>query len=241
VIRAAETEKTQVVSEKTVVEKESAVKPEVKAVQAPVVASAPKKMETDAVVYGAKVEKTEKKPEPAVQEWDDSLADAVAIENVGFEQAAEAIRKSAFNEYSRGNWERSLPLYLEYLKKKPDPKAYDIVSIIFEKLKMPQDAFEASEHAYNMGFKDHSTLIRLGRLAEETGRFQDGEKYLKMALEKSPHRVDIRIRYARCLAKTGQQDKAIAELEDLAKANSSSYSVKTRIETELKQIQSKGY
>jgi len=241
VIMAAESDKTQNVSEKTVNQKEPPVKPENRVVQAPIIASASKKLEIDALVYGAAVEKTKKETEPAVQDWDDNLADAVAIENVGFEQAAEAIRKSAFNEYSRGNWERSLPLYLEYLKKKPDPRAYDIVSIIFEKLNMPQDAFEASEHAYNMGFKDHSTLIRLGRLAEETGHFKDGEKYLKMALEKSPHRVDIRIRYARCLAKTGRQDKAIAELESLAKANSSSYSVKTRIETELKQIQSRGY
>jgi tetratricopeptide (TPR) repeat protein len=167
---------------------------------------------------------------------DESMMNAVALESVGSDQAFEAIRKSAFSEYSKGNWERSLPLYLEYLKKKPDPRAYDVVSIIFEKLHMANDAFEASEHAYKMGLQELPTLIRLGRLAEETQRYGEGEKYLKMALQKSPHRIDLRIRYARCLAMNGQSETAISELESIAQDNSSSYSVKTRVENEIKQI-----
>lgn len=167
---------------------------------------------------------------------EDNLMNAVALEQAGADEALEEIRKSAFKEYSKGNWERSLPLYLEFLKKKQDPAAFDIVSIIFEKLNMANDAFDACEHAFKLGHRDLSTLIRLGRLAEETGRYEIGEKYLQMALEKSPHRVDLRIRLARCLAMNGSKDEAVSVLEAIIADNSSSYSVKSRVESEMKEI-----
>ncbi|GAB4272104.1 MAG: hypothetical protein Kow0029_10430 [Candidatus Rifleibacteriota bacterium] len=167
---------------------------------------------------------------------DASLMNAVAIETSGADEAIEALRKTAFKEYSRGNWEKSLPLYLEYLKKRKDPRAYEIVSIIFEKLSMDDDAFEACEHAYKMGLTEITTLNRLGKLAEKTGKFEQGQKYLKKALEKSPHRVDLRIRYARCLAANGNTDDAINELERIVAENSSSYSLKTKVENEIKKI-----
>lgn len=170
------------------------------------------------------------------EKTEEGMMNSVAIETSGPMEAIEALRKSAFQEYSRGNWEKSLPLYLEYLKKKKDPGAYDIVSIIFEKLGMENDAFDASEHAYNLGLNELSTLIRLGRLAEKTSKFERGEKYLGMALDKSPHRVDLRIRFANCLCMNGKKDAAISQLEAIIDEYGSSYSIRTKAEKEIAKI-----
>jgi tetratricopeptide (TPR) repeat protein len=180
--------------------------------------------------------KVEEKPVDNRQNVDAKLMNAVAVENTGAEEAIEALRKSAFNEYSRGNWDKSLPLYLEYLKKRKDPRAYDVVSIIFEKLGMSRDAFDACEHAYNLGLRELPNLIRLGKLAEKTGNYESGEKYLDMALEKSPHRIDLRIRYARCLAMNGRKNEAIGQLQLVKQDPSASYSVKTKVNNEIKLI-----
>jgi tetratricopeptide (TPR) repeat protein len=170
------------------------------------------------------------------EDSDASLMNSVAVEPSGAQEAIEALRKSAFNEYARGNWQQSLPLYLEYLKKKKDPRAYDVVSILFEKLNMKDAAFEAAEQAYNLGLRELPNLIRLGRLAEVNQSYIKGERFLQKALEKSPHRIDLRIRLARCQAGTGNFSAALANLKSIKSDSSYSYAVKTRVESEIKQI-----
>jgi tetratricopeptide (TPR) repeat protein len=122
------------------------------------------------------------------------------------------------------------------LKYKKDAQTYDMVGVIFEKLSMHKDAFEAVERSYRLGRKDAVTLTRLGRLAETTGNYTKGETYLYQALQKSPHRVDLRIRYAKCLEANGRPDKAIAEYEKIARAGGDSYALKRRAELEINRI-----
>lgn len=168
---------------------------------------------------------------------DDSLMNAVALETVDGSEVSEALRKSAFSEYSKGHWEQALPLYLEYLKKKPDPSAYDVVSVIFEKLSMKDAAFEAAEQAYLMGLRETPNIIRLAKFAEETGRFDKGKEYLKQALAKSPKRIDLRIRLARCFANTGNVNEALEILKAIKNNESYSYAVKARVKTEISKIE----
>ncbi|MDD3147902.1 MAG: tetratricopeptide repeat protein, partial [Candidatus Riflebacteria bacterium] len=110
--------------------------------------------------------------------------------------------------------------------------------VIFEKLSMHKDAFDAIERSYKLGRKDSVTLTRLGRLAEVTGNYTKGEEYLRKALEVSPHRVDLRIRYAKCLEANGNAGQAIAELEKISRAGGDSYALKRRAELEINRIKS---
>ncbi len=151
----------------------------------------------------------------------------------------EEYRQKGSYEFSRGNWEAALPHYLSILKEKKDAQTYDIVGLIFEKLSMSQDAFDAVEHAYKMGMRDSATLAKLGRLAEINGDFKKGEYYLYHALQKIPHRVDLRIRYARCLEANGREEIALKELEKIVRASSDSYAVRRRAELEMQKIRSR--
>lgn len=168
--------------------------------------------------------------------------DAVAQERRSGSETGrvEELRKKGAFEFSKGNWEAALPNYLEVLKHKRDAQTYDMVGVIFEKLAMHKDAFDAVEHSYRLGRKDSATLSKLGRLAETTGNFNKGELYLQQALQKSPHRVDLRIRYARCLQANGKPEKAISELEKIIRAGGDSYAVRRRAELEISKIRSAG-
>jgi tetratricopeptide (TPR) repeat protein len=146
------------------------------------------------------------------------------------------LKEKGFFEYSKGNWEGALPYYLQYLKQKKDPAIYDVVGVIFDKLGMKQDGYDASEQAYKLGKRNFSTLTRLGRLAEEVGRVREGEFYLQKALKSSPNRVDLRIRYARCLNANGKTKGALKELKFILDTNSSSYAVKRKVERELERM-----
>ncbi|MDD3147946.1 MAG: tetratricopeptide repeat protein, partial [Candidatus Riflebacteria bacterium] len=121
----------------------------------------------------------------------DGFRDAVALEPEKQSQARkiEEFRRKGSYEFTRGNWEAALPNYLEVLKYKKDAQTYDMIGVIFEKLSMHKDAFDAIERSYKLGRKDSVTLTRLGRLAEVTGNYTKGEEYLRKALEVSPHRV----------------------------------------------------
>ncbi len=169
---------------------------------------------------------------------EDEFRDAVAQESSqrSLNRKIEEFRKKGASEFSRGNWEAALPNYLEVLKYKKDAQTYDMVGVIFEKLSMHKDAFDAVERSYKLGRKDAVTLTRLGRLAETTGNFTKGEQYLRKALEISPHRVDLRIRYAKCLEANGNAGQAIAELEKISRAGSDSYALKRRAELEISRI-----
>lgn len=151
----------------------------------------------------------------------------------------EEFRQKGSYEFSRGNWEAALPHYLNILKEKQDPQTYDIVGLIFEKLSMHEDAFDAIEHAYKLGMRDAATLAKLGRLAEINGAFKKGEYYLYHALQKVPHRIDLRIRYARCLVANGREQIALKELNKIVRASGDSYAVRRRAELEIQKIKSR--
>ncbi|GAB1353762.1 hypothetical protein MASR1M12_25000 [Erysipelotrichia bacterium] len=184
----------------------------------------------------------EVKPVKAKDADDGGFMNAVAQEpdQQSVRRKIEEFRKKGATEFSRGNWEAALPHYLEVLRHKKDAQTYDMIGVIFEKLSMHKDAFDAIEHSYQLGRRDSVTLTRLGRLAETTGNYVKGEKYLQQALQKSPHRIDLRIRYAKCLEENGNRGKAIAELEKIARAGGDSYALKRRAELEISRIRSSG-
>ncbi len=215
---------------------DKAVEPAPQPIQAPVPAAIIEKNTVPPVV------KTEVKPVKASEADESSFMDAVAQEpdQQSIRRKIEEFRKKGASEFSRGNWEAALPHYLEVLRHKKDAQTYDMIGVIFEKLSMHKDAFDAIEHSYQLGRRDPVTLTRLGRLAETTGNYVKGEKYLQQALQKSPHRVDLRIRYAKCLEENGNREKAIAELEKIARAGGDSYALKRRAELEINRIRSSG-
>ncbi len=186
--------------------------------------------------------KAEDKPVKTKESDENGFMDAVAQEpdQQSVRRKIEEFRKKGAAEFSRGNWEAALPHYLEVLRHKKDAQTYDMIGVIFEKLSMHKDAFDAIEHSYQLGRRDSVTLTRLGRLAETTGNYAKGEKYLQQALQKSPHRVDLRIRYAKCLEENGNREKAISELEKIARAGGDSYALKRRAELEISRIRSSG-
>ncbi len=183
----------------------------------------------------------EKAPaEPARDELRDTEAVAASTkQRSGKPGRIEEFRQKGSYEFSRGNWEAALPHYLSILKEKKDAQTYDIVGLIFEKLSMNQDAFDAVEHAYKLGMRDSATLAKLGRLAEINGDFKKGEYYLFHALQKIPHRVDLRIRYARCLEANGREEIALKELDKIVRASTDSYAVRRRAELEIQKIRSR--
>ena len=188
----------------------------------------------------SELEVMKKDVEPDVNELRDTVAVAAPARKVENKRnRIEEFRQKGSYEFSRGNWEAALPHYLNILKEKKDAQTYDIVGLIFEKLSMSQDAFDAVEHAYKMGMRDSATLAKLGRLAEVNGDFKKGEYYLYHALQKIPHRVDLRIRYARCLEANGREEIALKELEKIVRASGDSYAVRRRAELEIQKIRSK--
>ena len=228
-----------------------------KADEKPVVETAPEKVATVAAVEASAVSE----PEPEVKSVTkgsgisdlevakaepeaDALRDTEAVSapvraNSKKPSRIEEYRQRGSYEFSRGNWEAALPHYLNILKEKKDAQTYDIVGLIFEKLSMNQDAFDAVEHAYKMGMRDSATLAKLGRLAEINGDFKKGEYYLFHALQKIPHRVDLRIRYARCLEANGREEIALKELDKIVRASTDSYAVRRRAELEIQKIRNR--
>ncbi len=208
-----------------------------------VIQAAPSVVEEPAVVTDKKRAEQMRKaglaPDEAVREpgselFRDSVAQEVDPDAV--KKKIEEFRKKGAAEFSRGKWEAALPNYLEVLKLTKDAQTYDMIGVIFEKLSMHKDAFDAIERSYKLGRRDSVTLTRLGRLAETTGNFAKGEQYLRQALEISPHRIDLRIRYAKCLEANGKASQAIAELEKIARAGGDSYALKRRAELEINRI-----
>ena len=181
----------------------------------------------DAVAIDRSVKKDKKIDKPAK---------AKNLKTEKLKDSLKELKRKGFFEYSKGNWEGALPYYLQYLKKKKDPSIYDVVGVIFDKLGMKQDGYDASEQAYKLGKRSISILTRLGRLAEETGRVREGEFYLQKALKSSPNRVDLRIIYARCLNANGKTKGALKELKFILDTNSSSYAVKRKVEKELERM-----
>lgn len=171
-------------------------------------------------------------------EFRDSIAQEGGVARVA-ENSVEALRKKGSFEFSKGNWEGALPFYLSILKQQKDPNTYEMVGLIFEKLAMPKDAFAAVEHAYQLGQRDSATMARLGRLAEAVGDRAKGEFYLYHALQKMPHRIDLRIRYANCLDANGKSQEALEELARVVAASADSYAVRRRAELEIEKIKAR--
>lgn len=169
----------------------------------------------------------------SVEAGDHEFRDFVAEENT-----VEMLRQKGSSEFSRGNWEGALPFYLKILKQKKDAQAYDMVGLIFEKLSMAKDALAAFEHAYQLGQRDSGTLAKLGRLSERVGDRAKGEFYLYHALQKMPGRIDLRIRYASCLAANGKSDEALGELQGIIASSPDSYAIRRRAEMEIVKIKS---
>ncbi len=138
-----------------------------------------------------------------------------------------------FDRYLAGKWEESLPFFLKYLEKREDARVYDMVGVIFEKVGLPRDAYEATRRAYRLGQNDPQTLVRLGLLAEKTGEFAEGARHLEQALLKLPHRVDLVLHLAHCHREAGNPAAAQALLQKVASDPKQSYAVKRRVETEL--------
>lgn len=138
-----------------------------------------------------------------------------------------------FDRYLAGKWEESLPYFLKYLEKREDARVYDMVGVIFEKVGLPRDAYEATRRSHRLGQSDPQTLVRLGLLAEKTGEFAEGARYLDQALKKLPHRVDLVLLLARCHRESGNPAAARTLLQKVAADPKQSYAVKRRVETEL--------
>ncbi len=138
-----------------------------------------------------------------------------------------------FDLYLEGKWEEALPPFLEYLKKKEDPKVYGVVGVIFDKLGLPNDAYEAMNRSYQLGNKDIKSIARLGQLAEKCGKYEPAARFIQEALSSSPHRLDLRILLARCLRHTGDLQRARSELDLVLNDPNCSYAVRKTAQNEL--------
>jgi tetratricopeptide (TPR) repeat protein/TM2 domain-containing membrane protein YozV len=137
------------------------------------------------------------------------------------------------NKYFAGKWEEALPFFLKSLKQREDPTAYDYSSHTLEKIGLLPDAYDASYRAYQMGKRDPVFLARLGSLAERTRHYDEGVLFLRAALEKLGHRVDLRFKLAACLRETGQTGQAVTELEAISRLATGTYAIQRRLNTEL--------
>jgi len=170
---------------------------------------------------------------------EDAFKNSVAQETIATEaDELKELNRKGSAEFLRGNWEVALESYLKVLQKKKSAEVFETVSIIFEKLNSPKEAFAAVEHAYQLGKRDSSAMVRLGRLAHTLGDNTKGEFYLYHALQKMPHRIDLRILYAACLHANGKSDVAETELKRVIDASGDSYAVRRRAELELQKIKS---
>ncbi len=145
-------------------------------------------------------------------------------------------RARGVTAYLRGRWEEALPELLGYLEKKEDPGVYEMVGLIFQKMGAPDDAYEASKRASQLGMREPSFIARLGLMAAGLGRWQDGTRYLGDALEKLPHRIDLRLHLARCLRNGGNTDAARRELEKVLNGPNQTYAIRRRAEQEMEQL-----
>ncbi|HNV69878.1 MAG TPA: tetratricopeptide repeat protein, partial [Candidatus Ozemobacteraceae bacterium] len=192
--------------------------------------------------------KVESRVASAAKSDDDALAHATAVEETpepstgAIPEASGAkdlprILEQGRSKYYQGAWEEALPLFLEYLKHHPSGEVYDLVGNVFVKLKMNDDAYAASEHAYQLGYKQPATLIRLGSLAQGLKRYDAGATYLKEALDKVPHRMDVKLTYAACLRGLGEYTKAETIYRQLLSGSPLSPALKSRVEKELQTLQ----
>lgn len=145
-------------------------------------------------------------------------------------------RARGVNAYLRGRWEEALPQLLGYLKKKEDPHVYEMVGLIFQKLGSPDDAYEASTRAAQLGLCEPAFTARLGLMAAGLGKWDDGTRHLNEALRQLPHRIDLRLHLARCLRNTGQTEAARLELEKVLNEPNQTYAVRRRAEQEMEQL-----
>ena len=143
--------------------------------------------------------------------------------------ALERIKERGAYEFYRGNWEGALPFYFELLKYHRNAEAFEMVGIIFEKMNKLSDAYDAYENAYKLGMNSRNNVTRLGLIGEKLGRYSDAQKYLEMAIEKSPKRADIILSYARCLDKQGES-MAAAQVLAVLRDSTSSYAIKQAAE-----------
>jgi len=230
--------------------------PIVTAASAPVVQPAPKKPAVAAVPPVAK-----QKPAPrANPEGDeppthaeppkpkipaDALADAEAVSGVVAPAEAPSKprppngvtwaqrRTRGVDAYLRGRWEEALPDFLACLKQREDPHIYEMVGLIFQRLGSPEDAYDASQRAAQLGRREPAFTARLGLMAAGLGKWSDGRRYLNDALARLPHRVDLRLHLARCLRGMGDAAGARREIEVVLQDPSQSYAIRRRAEQEL--------
>lgn len=143
--------------------------------------------------------------------------------------ALERIKERGAYEFYRGNWEAALPFYFELLKYHRNAEAFEMVGIIFEKMNKLSDAYDAYENAYKLGMNSRNNVTRLGLIGEKLGRYEDAQRYLEMAIEKSPKRADIILSYARCLDKQGES-MAAAKVLAVLRDSTNSYAIKQAAE-----------
>jgi len=161
-----------------------------------------------------------------------------SVGNKEMQDELNSLWMKGFEKYLSGRSEEALPFFLDYLRKREDSKVYDVVGLVFDKLGLPEDAYQATHRAYTMGKRDVQTLIRLGQLAERTQKYPEGIKHLKQALKKLPHRVDLRLTLSKCLSKSGDVKHAEEELRTILDDEGSSYAVKRQAEKEITALQS---
>lgn len=166
-----------------------------------------------------------------------NLRDAVAVETDGDKALNSAkLLRAGFQNYAKGHLDVALTYYLKYLKDNKDPKIYNMVGLIFEKLGMEKDSYEASEQAYKLGNRSFSNFLRLGKLAIKNRDYSKSEIYLHKAIQSKPNRVDVRLLFAECLATNGKKNQAISELQSILNSKHYSYAIKQKVISEIKKI-----
>ncbi|HEY9070419.1 MAG TPA: tetratricopeptide repeat protein [Candidatus Ozemobacteraceae bacterium] len=212
-------------------------------------ASAPAPSAPKPIVKAAPASRGEEPPKPVeppkLQPSEDALADAEAMPAEGTAPVVASQPRSpggitwsqrharGVDAYLRGRWEEALPDFLACLKQREDPHIYEMVGLIFQRLGAPEDAYDASRRAAEMGRREPAFTARLGLMAAGLGKWGDGRRYLTEALTKLPHRVDLRLHLARCLRGVGDIDGARREVEIVLQDPVQSYAVKRRAEQEL--------
>lgn len=175
----------------------------------------------------------------------ETASDSIKETNAGGKKSAAKgtsiidLKKAGFDCYFRGEWEEALPLFLQYLEHAEDPEIYEISGMIFQKLGMHQEGYEATLRAIRLGRLDSATRARLGRLAFSIGQFEQCEKYVSEILLSQPDRLDLQLLLARSYRKSGKLELAKEQLKKIAENSNASYAIKSRVEKELALINSK--
>lgn len=195
-------------------QEESLANAEAQPGETPSLAKKPEARATQTASRHVEGAKTSERPEPAASPLEQRRARGV-------------------NAYLRGRWEEALPELLAYLKQKEDVHVYEMVGLIFQKIGAPDDAYDASRRAAQLGMREPSFTARLGLMAAGLGKWSEGTRYLNEALGKLPHRIDLRLHLARCLRNTGQIEAARLELERVVNEPNQTYAVRRRAEQEM--------